>query len=154
MHVLLVAHARHVQTTLAGLGGERQVSQDAFQNALGALVGAHEALLVQLEAARSLLLPPLKNMTAGSPLGPFLLAEPLIRGLHRDVKTLDGAWIQQFMNQIGEVIDKLARILFKSLGGLLALQERIAERWEAARTAPPAEPPPAEQRPAAERTPE
>jgi len=36
------------------------------------------------------------------------------------------------MGQLREVIDKAARTLFKSLGGLLALQERIAERWVAA----------------------
>lgn len=29
--------------------------------------------------------------------------------------------------------DKAARVLFKSTGGLLALQERIAGRWAAAR---------------------
>jgi hypothetical protein len=139
MHSLLSAHMRHIRTTMAGLSGERQVSQDAFQNALGALIGAHETLAAQLRAAGGLALPPLTNMAAGSPLGPFLLSEPLVRGLHRDTTSLNSAWINPFMNQLGEVIDKLARVLFKSLGGLLALQERIAERWELARTAPPAE---------------
>jgi Zn-dependent protease with chaperone function len=138
IHSMLAAYSRHVQTTLSTLGGERQVSQATFQNALGALRGAHDALETQLQAAHGLLLPPLKNMTAGSALGPFLLSEPLVRGLHAETSSLDGAWIQRLMNQMGEVIDKSARVLFKSLGGLLALQERIAERWTTARTAPPA----------------
>ncbi len=133
LHSLLAAHSRHVQNTLATLGRERQVSQELFQNALAALRGAHEALEAQLRAAHDLLLPPLKNMTAGSALGPFLLSERLVRGLSADTNTLDGAWINQLMNQMGEVIDKTARILFKSLGGLLLLQERIAESWIAAR---------------------
>jgi Zn-dependent protease with chaperone function len=145
MHSLLVAHNRHVQTTHAALGIERQVSQTTYQNFLGAVLGAHEALRVQLKAAGGLLLPPLKNMAAGSALGPFLLVEPLVSEMRPDAVSIEGAWLYRLMNQMGEVIDKLARILFKSLGGLLALQERIAERWETARTAPPpAEPPPAE----------
>jgi Zn-dependent protease with chaperone function len=134
LHSLLVAHSRNVQNTLNALGGQRQVSQDDFQNALGALRQAHTALRDQLEKADELRLPPLKNMTAGDPLGPFLLSEKLVKNLHPDTQTLDGAWIGQLMNQMGEVIDKSARILFKSLGGLLALQERIAERWAEART--------------------
>ena len=40
IHSTLVAYSRHVQTTLSTLGGERQVSQATFQNALGALRGA------------------------------------------------------------------------------------------------------------------
>jgi Zn-dependent protease with chaperone function len=131
LHSLLAAHMRHAQTTLAGLGNRRQVSQEEFQGAVGALRGAHETLRAQLEVARTLLLPPLKNMTAGEPVGPFLLAEPLIRNLHGGETSLDGKWINPFFAQMGEVIDKSARILFKSLGGLLALQERIAERWAA-----------------------
>ena len=33
------------------------------------------------------------------------------------------------MNQIGEVQDKLRRIHFKSLGGILLLQEKIGKQW-------------------------
>jgi hypothetical protein len=40
------------------------------------------------------------------------------------------------------VIDKTARILFKSLGGILAIQERLAERWLAAREKAASPPPP------------
>lgn len=132
LHSLLTAHIRHVQTTLSSLGNSRQVSQDAFQNALGAVLGAHDTLQKQLAIAQELLLPPLKNMNAGSALGPFLLSERLVPALHPETTSLDGAYIGRLMNQIGEVIDKSARILFKSLGGLLALQEQIAERWLAA----------------------
>jgi hypothetical protein len=139
LHMTLAAHSQHVQVTLSGLGRERQVSQAQFQNALAALRGAHEALRSQLQAAHDLLLPPLKNMAAGSALGPFLLSDRLVRGLGADADTLEPAWINQLMNQTGEVIDKAARILFKSLGGLLALQERVAERWVAAQDAPAAQ---------------
>ena len=143
IHGQLVAYSRHVQTTLGELAGQRQVEQGQFQNALGALRGAHDALRTQLDVARGLLLPPLKNMTAGEPLGPFLLSEMLVRNLNADTQSLDGVWINRLMAQMGEVIDKTARILFKSLGGILTLQEGFAERWIAARAAP-AESPPAD----------
>ena len=129
LHSTLAAHSRHVQTTLASLGNRRQVSQAEFQGAIAAVRNAHETLRNQIDKAHGLLLPPLKNMTAGEPLGPFLLSDPLVRSLHGSEGTIDGAWVNQLLTQMGEVIDKGARILFKSLGALLALQELIAERW-------------------------
>ena len=119
-----------------GLAGQRQVDQVQFQQALGALCAAHDALREQLDVARGLYLPPLTNMTAGEPLGPFLLTEPLIPNLTAGTQTLDGNWINALMSQMGEALDKLARILFKSLGGILALQESLADRWSAARESP------------------
>jgi hypothetical protein len=154
IHGQLVAHSRHVQITLNALAGQRQVEQGQFQQALAALRGAHEELEAQLNIARGLLLPPLKNMTAGAPLGPFLLSELLVRSLHSDTQSLDGAWINRLMTQMGEVIDRTARILFKSLGGILTLQEGIAERWTAAQAKPaaPAETPPVDAPPLGEST--
>jgi hypothetical protein len=43
--------------------------------------------------------------------------------------SLDGRWIGQFLEQLGEVIDKAKRVHFKSLGGILALQEKVAKVW-------------------------
>ncbi len=129
IHSILAAQSREVQATLASLAGQRQLQQADFQHALGVLRKAVNTLAEMLDAAHSLRLPALKNMTAGDSLGPFLLTSPVIKNLPADTQTLDGAWINHFMNQVNEVLDKLARVLFKSLGGLLALQERIAEHW-------------------------
>ncbi len=134
LHSTLVGWAGFVQSTMAGMAGKRQVPEQDFQNALAVLRQAHETLRLQLRGANELLLPPLTNMTAGEPLGPFLLTDPLLDYLPTYTNSLDGAWVQQLLNQTGEVIDKAARVLFKSLGGLLALQEQLAERWTAART--------------------
>ena len=142
VHGTVAGFSRHIQVTLAALGGQRQISQDTFQNTLSTLRGAHAAFEEQLRVAGGLLLPPLKNMTAGAPLGPFLLSEPLVRNLRADTESLDGVWINRLLGQMGEVADRAARVLFKSLGGLLALQEGIAERW-AARASAPTSPDPA-----------
>ncbi len=136
LHSTLVGWVRFVQDTMGALAGRRQVPEAEFQNAIAVLRQAHSTLRMQLEGANGLLLPTLTNMTAGAPLGPFLLADPLMDNLPTYTSSLDVAWVNQLMNQYGEVIDKTARVLFKSLGGLLALQERIAERWAATRGAP------------------
>ncbi len=136
IHSFLTAHVRYVQSTLSNLAGKRQVEQAQFQQALAAVRGAHDALREQLDAARGLYLPALTNMTEGAPHGPFLLSEPLIANIPAGTQTLDGTWINQLLNQMGEALDKLARILFKSLGGILALQESIADRWAARASTP------------------
>jgi hypothetical protein len=134
MHTTLVAHSRYIESLLTAMSGRRQVSSDEFQQTLAALRDAHNTLAKTLANASQLCLPALKNVTAGQPLNTLLRTEPLIGNLHHDIKTLDGEWIGTFMGQLQEVMQKLARTLFKSLGGLLALQERIAERWHAALT--------------------
>ena len=138
LHSNLAGWARYVQDTMSGLAGRRQVPEQEFQSAIAILRQAHETLRQQLTDAHAIRLPPLSNMTAGGPLGPFLLADPLMTNLPQYTTSLDGGWVQQLLNQYGEVIDKAARVLFKSTGGLLALQERIAERWAAAPAVLPA----------------
>ncbi len=55
------------------------------------------------------------------------------------LRGIQGEWISRFMEQLGEVIEKAQRIHFKSLGGILALQEKLAEQW-AAQSRSPVEP--------------
>ena len=133
LYAQLRAHNTHVQQILAGISGQRQVHQDQFQAALGALRQAHETLDEQLATADELKMPALTNIEAGSPLGRLLLSEKLIRNLPAGTTTLEGQWIHRFLTQLGEVIDRTQRMLFKSLGGLLAHEEGIAARWAAAR---------------------
>jgi hypothetical protein len=90
----------------------------------------------QLQTAGRLRVPALKNLTPGEPLAPFLMSRPLIHRLSDAQNSLDGAWIGKFLEQLGEVLEKATRIHFKSLGGILALQEGIMERWTALHAAP------------------
>jgi hypothetical protein len=78
-------------------------------------------------------LPPLTNMNAGAPLGPYLFNRAVVKDLPPAVSTLDGQWIGELMSQVGEATGKAARILFKSLGGILALQDNVAADWHARR---------------------
>jgi hypothetical protein len=137
MHETLVRHANLVRGTVSGWGGTRQVSWRTFRYAVNVLADAHETLDAQLRSALGLQVPELVNIEEGVALSSFLLTKPLIRGLFRGASRIEGEWIDQLVKQLDEVIGQLARILWKSLGGLLALQERIAERWHAAHTAAP-----------------
>jgi hypothetical protein len=135
VHKLLSAHHNQVGTTLGQIAGARELNQETFQGVLGVMRGACDALYGQLEAARSLRLPRLKNMSAGQPLSEFLMNRRLVERLSGHEKSLDGQWVGMFLEQLVEVLDKAKRIHFKSLGGLLALQEKIAASWAARRTA-------------------
>jgi len=77
-------------------------------------------------------MPPLTNIEPGAPLGKLLLSRKLIRNLKPEEQSLSGEWINKFLAQMGEVLDRAQRMLFKSLGGLLAHEEALAERWRAA----------------------
>lgn len=135
LHQTLVGWTNHVNATLASLQGARQVPQEQFQHAVAALRECRTALGEQLAAANKLTVPALTNLPAGSALGPYLFAGELVPNLPAQTSTLDGAWINGLMNQLSEVTEKSARILFKSLGGILALQDRIAAEWHTRRTA-------------------
>ena len=45
---------------------------------------------------------------------------------------IEYVWIMEYLRRENAAQDRLRRILFKSLGGILTLQESIAERWNAA----------------------
>jgi Zn-dependent protease with chaperone function len=136
LHQTMTGWTNHVNATLGALQGQRQVPPEQFQNALAVLRECRKALNEQLGAADDLKVPALTNMTEGSALGPYLLAGKIVPNLPASATSLDGKWINDLLNQVGEVTDKAARILFKSLGAILILQDRIAEEWHAKRAAP------------------
>jgi hypothetical protein len=64
-------------------------------------------------------------MIPGESLGAFLLKDKLVRKLSSRDFQITGAWIGKLLKQISEVQKKVDRIHFKSLGGILALQETL-----------------------------
>ncbi len=131
IHFQLSAHQQQVQMTLGRMAGRSEVSQAEFQAALDVFGQAHDALSNLLDTADRLHLPPLKNFTAGEMLGPFLLSQSLLQPICVDQNRLDGDWIGRFLEQVGEVLDKTNRMQNKSMGGILALQEKLAQQWSA-----------------------
>jgi Zn-dependent protease with chaperone function len=121
---------QQVQAVLNAVAGERQLTQGDFQQLLGILRQAYQALREVLEKAEGLRLPAMKNMAVGQQLSRFLMERPLVRELTGREQSVDGKWIGQFLEQMGEVVEKMQRIHFKSLGGILTLQEKIAGQWQ------------------------
>jgi Zn-dependent protease with chaperone function len=130
IHGRLAAEDQQVRTTLGQLAGRQELTQDEFRTVQGVLREAHAALRQLLDAAGGLRLPSLKNLPAGEPLGPLLLNAPIIPALDAS-SNFDGKWIGRLLEQMGQVSEKAQRIHFKSLGAILALQEKIAERFAA-----------------------
>jgi hypothetical protein len=144
LHQTLVGWTNHVNETLSALQGARQVPQEQFQHTVAVLRKYRDVLAEQLYAADQLQVPALTNMNAGAKLGPYLFNQAVVDDLPAGASNLNGEWISALMNQVGEVTNKAARVLFKSLGGILALQDRYAADWHVRRaeSAPvPTEPP-------------
>jgi Zn-dependent protease with chaperone function len=129
IHGLLTARQGDVNATLDHLAGRHELAEHEFQATLAILGGAHDALWDAIKAAGSLHLPALKNVTPGAPLSPMLLTSPLMPRVFAHDTSLDGKLIGRLLEQLGEVLDKAQRIHYKSLGGILALQEKLADQW-------------------------
>jgi Zn-dependent protease with chaperone function len=110
-----------------------QLETHHFQEALSIFREAHHVLRDALLASEVMRIPALKNMPAGESLRDFLLQKRLVEGLSKYEQSLNSKWIGKLLDQMSEVQKKVDRIHFKSLGGILALQERIAQecldRW-------------------------
>src|SRR5262249_59588281 len=74
--------------------------------------------------------PAFRNMRTGEPLAHFLDAKPVIHDLFGTEQIMSGKWISHILERHNEILDKLRRILFKSLGSLLCFQERVGENWK------------------------
>ncbi len=112
-----------------------RLDNQPFQEALTIFRESHHALREALRASETMYIPALKNMPAGEPLRPFLLKKRLVEGLSKYEQSLNMKWIDRLVNQLREVQKKVDRIHYKSLGGILALQERVGDlclqRWSA-----------------------
>ena len=112
------------------LGSQRQLEQQEFREIIKFFQDTHQALDKALNEATKLRLPRLINMVEGQPLSEFLLTEPLVSNLADNTTHLDGAWTGRLQHQLAVILDRIRRIHFKSLGGILALYDQIADAWK------------------------
>lgn len=125
----LAGEKGQIDAALKYLSDNRELGQADFAEIVRIFSTARQALESSLRTASGLRMPALKNMQPGQALGPFLLEKPLVPPLYSDQSSLDGKWIGAFLEQMSEVADRVKRIHFKSLGGLLALQEKTCAEW-------------------------
>src|SRR5207253_3837379 len=70
---------------------------------------AHKALKETVNAAKELSMPPLQNVTAGGPLKPYLLDEPLVEGITEYDWFFESEWVNEMVNQLEDVFRRLTR---------------------------------------------
>jgi hypothetical protein len=87
-----------------------------------------DTLLQTLETADKLRLPPLPHLQTGARLGLLLWDRPVVGRLGQS-GSISAQKIQKLYTQLTAVIDRARHLHFKSLGGVLRLQEEIARRW-------------------------
>jgi Zn-dependent protease with chaperone function len=109
-----------------------ELDEGDYESVVMGCRAAHEGLSQAYEGARVLVIPRLENMDAGVNLGEFLFPEGLIDDYLLMTRQFDGALLQGLIEQYGQVLGRLVRLHFKSMGGILALQERIGQAWTAA----------------------
>jgi Zn-dependent protease with chaperone function len=111
------------------------ISPFQFEELLTIFRDTHKTMRGMLKTAKDMTLPALKNLPVGQALRPFLLERDLVESLSRHERRLSIDWINALLYQFREMKAKVDRIHYKSLAGILALQERIGNechrRWSA-----------------------
>lgn len=125
----------HLNTLAAALRGETKVSPNYANEVIGVLRAAWKALRSIVEEARAVHLPALRNFTEGERLADVILDGPVVP--EPPLSEIQGAWVEKLMNQLLDVKNRCFRLHYKSVGGILALQERVAAGWLAARDGKP-----------------
>jgi Zn-dependent protease with chaperone function len=104
------------------------VGQLTEENQLGFAAELYQARLrvaAALSRAGELTPPAFSNAVTGQSLGQYLLGEPLTEVYQQSV---DGTQINTLIEQTGTVLERLKRMYFKSLGGILHLQQDVVTR--------------------------
>jgi hypothetical protein len=142
-----LAEALHI---LGGAGGPQMDAYD-FIDAKDLLRRSHEALQSCHLWAERLPMPALENVTPGEPLSGYLFKKSLMKNLKLTTGRISGKWVGKLLGQFEAARGKLLRVHFKSLGGILAMQERLSKEWLARHTPKAAQPAAAPPRPAAQK---
>jgi Zn-dependent protease with chaperone function len=121
----------HIQESFNQVTAQREPSPESLHYVGLALREAQDALGKHIAAANTLRMPAFKNMQAGQALSVFLDAKPVIHDLFGSAQFMDGSWLDEILKRHGEIIDKLRRVLFKSLGSLICFQEQVGEKYKA-----------------------
>ncbi len=111
--------------------GEIQVPNDFGAEVIAVLRSAWKVLKTIVQDAREINLPAMKNFEEGERLADFILEGKMVP--EPPLSELKGVWVQKLMTQLQGVKNRCFRLHFKSLGGILAMQEKIAAAWTAAR---------------------
>lgn len=115
----------------AAARGEIQVPPDFPGEVIQVLRESWKALKNIIKSAREINLPAMKNFEEGDNLADFILEGKMVP--EPPLSYVKGVWIDKLMTQLSGVRQKCFRLHFKSVGGILRLQEEIATKWKTLR---------------------
>lgn len=101
-----------------------ELQPEDFAEIMHGLRKARRTLKESLRQADEMDMPAMANFVEGQKLGDFLLDQTLVREFPENF--VKGQQIGKLMEQMELVLSRSSRLHFKSLGGILALQERAA----------------------------
>ena len=93
------------------------------------LQGIRETISDNLRDARKFRTPALTNVPAGTPLDELIADRSDTRLGALEGNTITGEWLGKLYGRLSGMVDRVKRLHFKSLGALLAFQERLAKEW-------------------------
>jgi Zn-dependent protease with chaperone function len=128
----LFAEQGRLHAVLGQLRANNQLTPDAFQQACEELNQVNTSLTANLADAKGVPAPAMTNVADGTPLHALIhdRGNDELPRLYGD--SISGEWIGRLMARLDGVIGRVKRVHFKSLGSLLAFQERLAAEWRAA----------------------
>jgi Zn-dependent protease with chaperone function len=115
----------------AAARNEIQLPPDFAGEVIQVLRESWKALKNIIKDAREINLPAMKNFEEGENLADFILEGKMVP--EPPLSYVKGAWIDKLMTQLQGVRQKCFRLHFKSVGGILRLQEDIAAKWRVLR---------------------
>ncbi len=115
----------------AAARGEWQAPPDFPGEVIQVMRESWKVLKNLIKSAREINLPAMKNFEEGENLADFILEGKMVP--EPPLSYVKGVWIDKLMTQLNGVKNKCFRLHFKSVGGVLALQERIAAQWKTMR---------------------
>ncbi|MDY3551595.1 M48 family metallopeptidase [Gemmata sp. JC717] len=108
-----------------------QVSSEFVGEVLRVLRASWKSLRNIIRDAKELNLPAMKNFEEGENLADFILEGKMVP--EPPLSYVKGTWIAKLKQQLQSARSKCFRLHFKSVGGILRMQEEIAAKWKAER---------------------
>ncbi len=105
-----------------------QVHPELVAEVMQVLRQAWRTLKNIVKDARDLNLPAMRNFEEGENLADFILEDKLVS--EPPLSYVKGKWVEKLLRQLDSVRSRCFRLHWKSVGGILALQEKIAEEWK------------------------
>jgi len=131
-----------LQTVLSTLSSNSQLPEADFKQVRNTLREINITIENSLHAAKSFATPSLTNVAAGSSLHSLIAdrGDTELAWLSGD--SITGEWLGKLMAHLEGVLGRTKRVHFKSLGSLLAFQEKLAGEWQSScRDNPQRQPP-------------